>query len=1611
MEDNGGGFMALMEDEGAMRVDETEPSPSAQGQQPLVSLAAPEATAAGAPLVSLMAPAGPSALGAIASSAGANKAHLTVGGVTKALPVLFRGSGGTQILQYTALQDALSAPRDASMRGALNTKKHRKAAKRARALARTAADEATQRAKQSGDESDDDVPALVGGGGGGARRRREKNAANAAEEEQPPKDDGSQHKAKDAGRSKRKLGARPLVLAEALMQATPRPATAERWSSGAGAPAPPGSMVALAAGYSLLDQSRWEDNIAWGSDGDGSRSTVADSQEFDSDEADMMQQDGEAGGLALSDRPVCPADGGRTGEQADGAWDAAMDERPDAAPKERQKERALTHRTVPPTVVTCEALGSRGDGRKGRIRENANDFDYDADDDGDSEAEAEAVRVELELRRHLAGQAGATTLWGETEEKAAVRLTGSSDPYRCNAALRSEEWLDQAVERAVEGDAQADDPCMPDLNDPWLSFEATTHDAIGEVRLGGATVVLAPPPPANQVLAAEDLPDDAFNVSSDLVYTAKKKKDKSQNPGGSARTRVAHAIPALKLLTMPPAFGTGEQMRRLERAHRPRSTWDAAAASTREAPNKKGAQAKGTGTKVLVRTLAGRSTRAACDLNSPTSVFIESLAQHWWNGQAAVASLAAPPLRLYYRGTELRPDLTLGAQGIVDNSKLVASATQLTLLPDRRVPDDDRPVCPPAAFQREKNLSAEDGRVVLFEYTEEFPLMLSGRGMGGRYNAWYRRKGGADMPSLKQRQDAGSLASWQFLDKEEDSPFIADVHPGHAMCSLETSLARAPAAGQDPRPSDFLLVRHTDGHLSLRLIDRAHAVGQQEPKLEVFKPASKAAQQFEETRLLAYMYREFRKLLKADKKPGPAVVPPGVAPPQIKCTDVYSTFKPLKDEHIRRRVRHCTDLIRDGGPMFFRLKPGFVIPAEAEIRRMCTPEMACAQEAMLSACARLEAVGVDTSEEGVTPDGLRDAIAQLPEDSEARQVAINILRELQLTPWNISANFLSTVGGNGQMQLGGAGDPTGRGKGISYLRKLAPGEDPDGIKKTKAEPKKPAVDERGKKTRRGSKRQAITGTNNDLRRLTMDAARAILRRYGVSDAEILQLARWDRINLVRQLSTAAVEAGAAGTHHFARGSDVNVVRQQRQHTRKCQELFDGQYAFLKGVRGDSEGEDSGSDLESFADDLEELLDKEAKKEDQRDEAEKEAEEAKLLEEMRKGGLITGAAGAGAAGTAGADGEGADADDTAPRRVKKQRFVRLTYNVPAKEGANDAPSQKVVEIRDPSKVREWMARVAGVKKRAKAGLTKANAAAKIEGDVDLEEADAGALADDLLARKLAVKDRRKLKEKKRRTQAQIDKKIKQQQELEAKMAADPKFRREVEEAQQKLRGGGEKKDGPIKTAGTKFSFSAKLSAAPKGKKRERPSDGDGGLSSKRARAQAVAAPQAATVEDHGGGSGDAVTDAIARVLFGLVQAPHARFQAFLNPVTDDIAPGYSAVISQPMDLSTMSARNRSRGYTSLDAALDDLQLVRDNCFQYNSLPALEWLRNSAEEMLHTGREDLRREAAAAGQALAAPSAQPSAPEAPTASIPATQQQDPPGPKAKLKFKFKPKAPAP
>lgn len=180
-------------------------------------------------------------------------------------------------------------------------------------------------------------------------------------------------------------------------------------------------------------------------------------------------------------------------------------------------------------------------------------------------------------------------------------------------------------------------------------------------------------------------------------------------------------------------------------------------------------------------------------------------------------------------------------------------------------------------------------------------------------------------------------------------------------------------------------------------------------------------------------------------------------------------------------------------------------------------------------------------------------------DSEYREVkkrqeiAKFIYEELQLTPWNITGDFIDvhkrSLGG-AMMKLTGFGDPSGCGEAYNFLREA----DTRVGRSTSVGAGDGALNAQIKK---------ITGTQNDLRKLTMKQMASLLRSYGMKDKQIAALKRWDRVHVIRDLSTKATSDGMGDElERFARGEKIRLSDQRQNYTQRIQEIWRRQVAAL-----------------------------------------------------------------------------------------------------------------------------------------------------------------------------------------------------------------------------------------------------------------------------------------------------------------------------------------------------------------------------------------------------------------------------------------------------------------
>lgn len=657
-----------------------------------------------------------------------------------------------------------------------------------------------------------------------------------------------------------------------------------------------------------------------------------------------------------------------------------------------------------------------------------------------------------------------------------------------------------------------------------------------------------------------------FNISNDKYYM-NRKNPQQQKLSAKKRSahgiKVIHSLPAMKLQTMKPKLTNKD----LANFHRPKAIWyphhNEVAAKEQGELSVKGPM------KVILKTMGGKGSKLYVDASEMLDAVKMKSTKKFGDLKGSERT------KIYYSGKELEDGKTLAQQEVKPNSVLHLVRTKVHPWPRaQRVPGENKPTRPPGAFKKKSDLSVKDGHVVLAEYCEERPLLLGNVGMGVRLSTYYRKVSPTDSTAATLRNERGPAVGVPLpLEPTEDSPFLGEIRPGDTQTCLETNMYRAPAFHHKVAHTDFLLVRSAKGKLSLRRIDSIHVIGQQEPHVEVFTPSSKTVQSYINNRLLAYMYREFRN----NEKPG--------CVPRVQADEVIAQFPSLSEGYLRKRLKHCADLQKGTAGDVWLMRPNFRIPSEEELRRMVNPENVCTYESMQAGLYHLKKMGINKLTQ---PSGLSAAMNQLADEAIVLAAASHIERELQITPWNLSCNFVAaTIQGRGsleRLEITGAGDPSGRGLGFSYVR-VAP----------KAPGSGALVEKKAAAARGGG---AVTGTDADLRRLSMDAAREVLLKFNVPEGQIDKMTRWHRIALVRKLSSeqaaSGVNVGAAALNKFARGQRMSFLQLQQQTREKCQEIWDRQVQSLSAIcedNSESHGE-ANEDLDSFAGDLENLLEAE-----------------------------------------------------------------------------------------------------------------------------------------------------------------------------------------------------------------------------------------------------------------------------------------------------------------------------------------------------------------------------------------------------------------------------------
>ena len=448
-----------------------------------------------------------------------------------------------------------------------------------------------------------------------------------------------------------------------------------------------------------------------------------------------------------------------------------------------------------------------------------------------------------------------------------------------------------------------------------------------------------------------------------------------------------------------------------------------------------------------------------------------------------------------------------------------------------------------------------------------------------------------------------------MLYHKAHGPFIGEVEEGTTQTGLISNLFVAPMFLHEPESTDFLMIlgkkpsggSRPDGPpeplgVVLRpLPSSVFTVGQTEPRVKVNAPNSTG----EKTFVAPFIsYQIAKALTRTENKEGH-----GLRFDEINDHLFANTV--LLPNALRQRIKQVA--IYDKNTQIWTSKPiGMDDYAGVEaLGRRFSAEGCAAYETACAAARRLCDLGIHELFSGanhVTNVGLamayltgqvnasrelsrkmrkmlefsrggrsnKGALIVMYEKAAAKletawkearrrqEVARFIYEELQLAPWHLTSEFIevhTNAQGTGMMKLTGIGDPTGQGEGYNFLREID------------TKPNKGTGNTDGALNAQIKK---ITGTENDLRKLTMKQMASLLRSYGMSQKDIDTLKRWDRVHVIRDLSTKAASDGMGdGLERFARGEKMKLSEQKQMYRERIQEIWRRQRAALSADPGDS----------------------------------------------------------------------------------------------------------------------------------------------------------------------------------------------------------------------------------------------------------------------------------------------------------------------------------------------------------------------------------------------------------------------------------------------------------
>ncbi|KAJ7161345.1 TAF1 transcription initiation factor TFIID subunit TAF1 [Mycena crocata] len=307
-------------------------------------------------------------------------------------------------------------------------------------------------------------------------------------------------------------------------------------------------------------------------------------------------------------------------------------------------------------------------------------------------------------------------------------------------------------------------------------------------------------------------------------------------------------------------------------------------------------------------------------------------------------------------------------------------------------------------LRKTSDISLRDtSNFVLWEFSEEHPPIIQNFGMASSLVNYYRKKDEKDDHVPKY-----DLGVPFVLEPQDETPFMkfGSVYPGQTMPALYNNLVRAPLFRHKPYGTDFLVVRNTikgETKYFLREIKNLFVAGQTYPVTEVPGPHSRKITNTIKFRLQIIAFKLLQKS----------------AGERLKISRLMKYFPDQNELQMRQRLKEFMEYHRRGPHQgFWRLKEKWVIPPDADMLKMVTPEQVVLTESMQVGQRHLQDAGYSQAADAV-------------EDKDDQS---NLSVEQQLAPWITTKNFLFATQAKAMLRLHGEGDPTGRGEAFSFIR-------------------------------------------------------------------------------------------------------------------------------------------------------------------------------------------------------------------------------------------------------------------------------------------------------------------------------------------------------------------------------------------------------------------------------------------------------------------------------------------------------------------------------------------------------------------------------------------------